>query len=146
MAAAKIEIRVGGFSFAGEGNERWLSSQLEKVLWQVPKHVWSAHGDHAKGGVQSEVRKSHGPLAAFLTAKKATHNKTRAFLAAAVWLQDRGVERLTTSEVNRILSESKRVKLANASQRLAHNVRRGLCAKVGRTEFYVTEEGRAVVG
>jgi hypothetical protein len=39
MAAAKIEIKVGGFSFAGEGDERWLSSQLKKVLRQVPKHV-----------------------------------------------------------------------------------------------------------
>jgi|SRR5579872_659754 len=106
----------------------------------------SAPGDHAKGGVRSEVRKSNGTLAAFLTAKKATHNKTRAFLAAAVWLQDRGVERLTTSEVNRILVESKKVKLANPSQRLAHNVRRGLCAKIGRTQFYVTDQGRAVVG
>lgn len=29
MADAKIEIKVGGFSFSGEGTEKWLSGELE---------------------------------------------------------------------------------------------------------------------
>jgi hypothetical protein len=150
MAVAKIEIKVGEFSFAGEGNEKWLSSQLEKVLRQLPDLVRSARPsqerEHGRESVRPGVRGATSTLAAFLVAKKATHNKTRTFLAAALWLQDRGNEHLTTNEVTRILYESKQGKLPNPSQRLAHNVRRGLCAKVGKREFHVTEEGRAELG
>jgi hypothetical protein len=150
MGGAKIEIKVGEVSFAAEGNEKWLSVQLDKVLRQLPDLAGAAptspSRDRRREGTQAGGRKAPGTLAAFLVAKKATRNKTRAFLAAALWLQDRGKERLSTGDVSRALYENKQGKLANASQRLAHNVKRGLCAKVGRREFYVTEEGRAELG
>ena len=35
----KIEIKVGSISFVGEGNEGWLSSQLDKMLKHLPELV-----------------------------------------------------------------------------------------------------------
>ena len=32
MANGKIELKLGSFSFTGEGEEAWLSKQLDKVL------------------------------------------------------------------------------------------------------------------
>jgi hypothetical protein len=32
MADAKIEIKVGSVSFSGEGDGKWLSEQLDKVI------------------------------------------------------------------------------------------------------------------
>jgi hypothetical protein len=39
MADAKIEIKVGAFSFSGEGTEKWLSGELEKLLTKIPELV-----------------------------------------------------------------------------------------------------------
>jgi len=102
MGGAKIEIKVGEVSFAAEGNEKWLSVQLDKVLRQLPDLAGTAppshDGNRGKEIQRAVIKKASGPLAAFLAAKKATRNKTRAFLAAALWLQDRGNERLSTGD------------------------------------------------
>ncbi len=37
MSGAKIEIKVGGVSFSGEGEEKWLGDQLEKLLKNLPQ-------------------------------------------------------------------------------------------------------------
>jgi len=42
MAEGKIEIKVGGVSFTGQGSENWLSSQLDKVLKNLPELVSAA--------------------------------------------------------------------------------------------------------
>ncbi len=39
MAESKIEIKVGGVSFSGEGGESWLSAQLDKMLKYLPELV-----------------------------------------------------------------------------------------------------------
>jgi hypothetical protein len=32
MADAKIEIKIGSLTFSGQGEEKWLSDQLDKLL------------------------------------------------------------------------------------------------------------------
>jgi len=39
MAEAKIEIKVGAMSFSGEGSEKWLSQELDKLLKKIPQIV-----------------------------------------------------------------------------------------------------------
>lgn len=104
MADAKIEVKVGAVSFTGEGSESWLSTQLDKVIKHLPDLVKvapepsPAAGPHP-GGAQPKA--NVGTLASFVTAKNAKNNKTRKFLATALWLQDGGKNRLTTGTSNR---------------------------------------------
>lgn len=44
MADAKIELKVGAVSFSGEGSEKWLSDELEKVLKKIPELTEVAPG------------------------------------------------------------------------------------------------------
>ena len=50
MANAKIEIKVGAFSFTGEGTEKWLSGELEKLLAKIPELVEVAPAEPADDG------------------------------------------------------------------------------------------------
>jgi hypothetical protein len=148
MADAKIEVKVGAVSFTGEGSESWLSTQLDKVIKHIPDLVKVAPAPVAEGGggaagtAGSQGQRATGTLAAYLTAKKATSNQTRKFLATALFLQDGGNEHLTTSAVTKTLDEKKQGKLTNASRCLSDNVSAGFCEKRGKREFYVTEDGR----
>lgn len=149
MADAKIEIKVGGVSFTGEGTENWLSTQLDKMLKHLPDLVSVAPSrDEGSAGSQGENgkvpagKKATGTLATFLNAKKATTNKTRKFLATALWLQDAGKEHLTTRDVTKAVKDNKQGSLGNSSRCLADNIKQGFCAKNGKKEFYVTDEGR----
>jgi hypothetical protein len=150
MADAKIEIKVGAVSFSGEGEGKWLSEQLDKVIEKLPQLANVAPfepdnggGSDAGGSSGSTKVKPQGNLAAFLKAKKATTNQVKKFLAAATWLQAAGKDRLTTMEVTKALSDAKQGSLTNPSQCLAHNVSQGFCEKDGKRLFFVTPEGNA---
>lgn len=54
MADAKLEIKVGAFTFTGEGTEKWLSGELEKLLAKLPELVEVAPAEpHAGDGDKS---------------------------------------------------------------------------------------------
>lgn len=149
MAEAKIEIKVGAVSFSGEGEGRWISEQLDKVLEKIPMLArvapMAATGEGGSGSA-TPPDKPKGTLAGFLAAKNAKSDKTRKFLAAALWLQDsQGKDRLTTGDVTKAVNDNMQGPLGNASQSLTNNTKKGLCAKEGKS-FYVTEEGRAEIG
>jgi len=152
MAESKIEIKVGGVSFSGEGGESWLSAQLDKMLKYLPELVTvvppqDKNGDEeADQGKRTVGTKAKGTLAAFLTTKSAKTNKTRKFLATALWLQDQGNDALTTNAVTKAVSDNKQGSLGNASQCLVQNVKQGFCERTGKKQFYVTDEGRSEIG
>ncbi|MFZ0959574.1 MAG: hypothetical protein WAO35_01615 [Terriglobia bacterium] len=156
MGDARIEIKVGAVSFSGEGEGKWLSEQLDKVLEKIPElaNVVPARPDAERedgtredAGKPPTTRKLAGTLASFLREKKAATNQVRKFLATAVWLHDHGnQENLTTKDVTKALSVSKQGSLTNASNCLANNVSKGFCDKAGKKQFYVTDEGRASLG
>jgi hypothetical protein len=153
MAEARIELKVGAVSFSGEGTEKWVSSELDKVIAKLPELAAITPAEPRSNGSEPSVndngpaltakKSKGGTLAAFLKDKKATTNQTRKFLAAALWLQDGGKDMLTTQDVTKALGDAKQGALTNPSQCLANNVSQGFCDKNGKKQFYVTDDGRA---
>lgn len=148
MADAKIEIKVGAVSFSGEGDGKWLSEQLDKVIEKLPELAKVVPVEPESGGGGGDVAQTHhgkknvGTLASFLAAKNAKSNKTRKFLATAVWLHDStGANRIATADVKKALSQHNQGSVGNASQCLVQNTKQGFTTKDGR-QFYVTPEGR----
>ena len=152
MPDAKIEIKVGAVSFSGEGDGKWLSEQLDKIIEKLPELASVAPSEPEGGGggtsgsqVGGKSAKV-GTLASLLTAKNAKTNKTRKFLATAVWLHDStGANRLNTGDIKKALSQHNQGDVGNASQCLLLNTKQGFTAKDGK-QFYVTSEGRAEIG
>ncbi len=157
MSEAKIEIRVGEVSFSGEGTEKWLSEQLDKLIEKIPqlskvhsqKHAETG-GTGTGAGTGSGAAASQtitGILAAFLKAKSATTNQVRKFLATAIWLHDHeSMEFVNTSDVIAALSDAKQKELTNPAASLNQNVSKGFCSKRTKNQFYVTDEGREDIG
>jgi NADH pyrophosphatase NudC (nudix superfamily) len=149
MAEGKIGFKVGSIEFTGEGDGKWLSEQLDKVLDKIPQLAkvspTQAEGSSTGGGTGTS--KASGNLAAYLKSKNVGTNQTKKFLATAAWLQDtQDKDPLTTGDVSQVLSDNKQTPLSNASQSLANNVKQGFCGKKGKKHFFVTDEGRADLG
>jgi len=152
MADAKIEIKMGGFTFTGEGTEKWLSGELEKVLAKIPELVEvtqleTTAAENSEGGITKKKNSKLGTLAAFLKEKNTTSNQVKKFLATSVYLHDTtGKNRLTTAEVKNTLKNANQPKLNNPSDCLNSNVTKGHCEKDGDNGFFVTDPGRASLG
>jgi hypothetical protein len=154
MAEAKIEIKVGAFSFTGEGTEKWLSGELDKLLTKLPELVEIAPpenngGDDAGAAAAKKAKKNGklGTLPNFLKEKNATANQIKKFLATAVWLHETtGRDRITTGEVSKALKNSSQNRLTNPSDALNQNVGKGLAEKDGDNGFFVTDPGRESLG
>lgn len=151
MTEAKLEIKVGNVSFSGEGQGEWLSKQLDKVLAKLSElaDAGTVEPDDSNGGAVSNAGGTHSPsakkttLAAFLKDKNAASNQSRKFLATAAWLHDNeNKTRLTTADVTRALTNSNQTRLANASKELGRNNAKGFIEKDGKSQFYVTDDGR----
>lgn len=150
MADAKIEIKVGAVSFSGEGDSRWLSEQLDKMLEKIPTLVKVAPSapDGADGTKHPSPQRTtiRTTLASFLRDKAALTQQVRKFLATAVWLHDQNSKlRLSTKDVGNALSASNQRRLNNAADCLNQNVKKGYCEKDGK-EFFVTDDGRTELG
>jgi hypothetical protein len=151
MGDARIEVKVGAFSFSGEGTEKWLSGELEKLLVKIPELVDVAPGsgsddDAGVGGGGAKKKAKPGTLSAFLREKNATGNQVKKFLATAVWLHDStGSDRITTAEVRKALKTGNQGKLTNPAGCLNQNVGKGHAEKDGGS-FFVTEPGRTSLG
>jgi hypothetical protein len=146
MATAKIDIKIGRVSFAGEGDDKWIAAQLDKILEKAgsvpatPEDDQDVDGNGDGGGAGDA--KSAGTLAKFLEKHKATSNHARRFLATAEWLTLKGAKKHSTKTVVKALKDSHQSRLTNPAICLARNISRGLCEKDG-SEFFVTPEGRA---
>jgi hypothetical protein len=146
MSQVKIQIKVGDVEFSGEGEQGWVSTQLERVL-----KAGAAMGD-AKRNDSSSSTRGHNDnqstaagsqtLASFLRDKNASTNQVKKFLATALWLHARGKKRLNTADVTRALKDSNQTRLGNPADCLNKNVAKGHCEKDGK-DFFVTAEGEA---
>ncbi len=147
MGEAKIEIKIGVIEFTGEGSEKWLETQLDKIIEKAPglmKIAPVVTGDPAQGGhvpIGTDPAIAKKPLGTYLQEKSATTNQNKKFIATAVWLESKGKSRLKTSDVSGALRKSSQKKLNNASLNLSQNVAKGYCEKDG-DQFYVTDEGK----
>jgi hypothetical protein len=147
VAQAKIEIKIGGLTFSGDGDAAWLEKQLDKLLQFAERANVAQDAGDTDAETPRKVTKAtdRGTLSAFLKSHTATGNQVRKFLATATWLTLGGKSRLTTSQVTEVLSSNHQGKLGNPSDCLNKNVSQGYCEK-DRKEFYVTAEGSAKIG
>src|SRR6266480_1122854 len=110
MRQVKIQIKVGDVEFSGEGEQGWVSTQLERILKAAPAIVGAkTSGSHPPASEHSDGKISAAgsqTLASILRDKSASTNQVKKFLATAAWLQGRGKKRLTTADVTRALKDS----------------------------------------
>jgi hypothetical protein len=146
MATAKIEIRLGAIDFKGEGEEKWLENQLDKILQQAPELIKVAPMDEAGKNNDTEQEtdspKKAGTitLAKFITDKNVGANQVKRFLTTAVWLFFRGNKKPTTSDVTKALKDNHQARLSNPAESLNKNVKKGYCEKDGK-QFFITPDG-----
>jgi hypothetical protein len=147
MTTAKVDIKIGALSFAGEGDKEWLAKQLDKLieyapalLQLTPQHDSEGTGAAGKGKATHHKAGKSDTLAAFLAAKKAKDQDNTKFLASAAWLQANGKDRLSIAEVTKAMDDNKQGKIKNPTLVLQRYVKKGYCVGSGRN-FYVTDEG-----
>ena len=148
MSQVKIQIKVGDVEFSGEGEQGWVSTQLERILKAAPGIVGAKRSDPALSGSGQEDRQNatatSQTLASFLRDNNASTNQVKKFLATASWLHARGKKRLNTADVTRALKDTNQTRLGNPADCLNKNVAKGHCEKDGK-DFLVTAEGEAAL-
>lgn len=152
MSVSKIQIAIGNVSFSGEGDEAWLTAQIDKILKLVPTvnpHPTNAAPPHDanahKVSPPSKTEQKSDPgttLSNFLKTHHGTEKQSRKFLATARWLQLSGNNHLQTGDVTKALKENHQKPLTNAAQCLVGAVTSGFCGRNGK-EFFITPEGEA---
>lgn len=148
MSQVKIQIKVGELEFSGEGEQAWVSTQLERVLKVAPTLAAAKGTERSAGGGMSNDTQpgvvGSQSLGSFLRDKNAAVNQVKKFLATAAWLHAKGKKRLTTADVTRALKDNSQSRLGNPADCLNKNVSKGFCEKDGK-EFFVTSEGAGSV-
>jgi hypothetical protein len=154
MTTAKVDIKIGQLSFAGEGDKEWLAKQLDKLIQHAPTLLRLSPDIESHSEVRTASRDGDhktapagkaGTLAAFLTARGAKTKDNRKFLATAAWLHDKGHSRLTAADVTKALDENSQGKVTNPALVLSRHISKGHCERSG-SQFYVTDEGRKSLG
>lgn len=159
MANAKIEIKLGAIEFSGEGEQEWVTEQLDKILDLVPDLKKKIEKSIATPSIAEPAKVAQnfapptdlfsspkqegmirGNLSTFLRQKDAVDKQRRRFLGTAVWLQLNGKESIKTKEVTDALRAARQIKITNPSHQLNQNIAQGFCQKEG-TRFYVTPQG-----
>jgi hypothetical protein len=147
LAQAKIELKLGNFQFTGEADAAWLEKQLDKLLEHIKSiDPASVPEDPRDDSTKTRQHKTKETLSAYLKSSGGKNtNQVKMFLGTACWLTAQGNERLVSGDITKALSDSRQGKLANASDSLNKNVKKGFCVKDGK-QFYVTEQGFASLG
>ena len=151
MPDAKIEVQIGQFKFSGEGEQKWLAEQMDKILKSAHDIIKIAPvsppspnsgqgtGNYTPPPVTNEA------LPQFLQRTNATKSQVDKYLATAEWLHLKGNKLVKTGDITKALKDAHQSRLGNAADCLAKNASKGFCVKEGR-EFYVTDEGRKHLG
>jgi hypothetical protein len=142
MSVSKIQIKVGHVEFSGEGEQDWLSQELDKMLEKVPEllKIEPVIPASEVPADKPKIKQSLGSLVTWLKEKNVGSNQVKKFLATASFLQINGKDRMTTADVSSALSKSNQGKLNNPSDKLLQNIGKGYCIREGNL-FYVTPEG-----
>jgi len=149
----KLEIKLGNLAFSGEGDQDWLTAQLQKLIDSAEALNKTPIATPTLPPVSRapfvEAPATNGSfqdsLATYLKIKNAEKNQTIRFLATADWLRRRGEQNLSSGMVARALSENQQSRLANPSDCLNQNVKKGLCEKKNGG-FFITPEGLKALG
>ena len=152
MATGKIELTLGSITFSGEGEETWVSDQLDKVLQKARDLIKIAPETRAISQptptVSGEAPRppddtvASQSLSNFFREKNIPNSGFKKFLATAIWLHARGASRISLGEVTQALRDNSQTRLSNPFDCLKTNVTKGFIEKDGR-QFFVTPQGRA---
>lgn len=149
MTDSKIEFSLGDLTFSGQGDQDWLSEQLDKVLAAAPElqkvNAPVAPAPPLAGDNQSDQGDFKDTLASYIKSKGGESNQVMRFLATADWLRRRGETKLTTAKVSKALSSNHQKKLGNPADCLNKNVAKGHCEKQGDS-FFITPDGLKELG
>jgi hypothetical protein len=151
MAQVKVEFSIGSLRFAGEGDQNWVESQLDKILDKVPTlsafvaQIGSGSGAESGNPGATGDASFTASLASHIKAQGAEQSRVKRFLATADWLRRRGGQALTTAAVAKALSDNHQKRLANPADCLNQNVTKGLCEKKG-DGFFITPDGLVAMG
>lgn len=151
MAQAKISLTVGTVSFSGEGDEAWLSAQMEKVIdtaTTIAVHAEETEetdGNDTAGEQEDSAGASRIALVNYIREKNGESNQVQRFLATADWLRKRGAANLTSSGVIKALAKNHQKRLANGADCLNKNVAKGYCEKTA-SGFFITPDGLKHLG
>lgn len=153
MAQAKIKFSFGSLSFSGEGEEGWLTKQLDKLLEAAPQLSSFQLPDGDSGvpskpsgeslSISGNFTKALGP---YIRSKGGESNQNKRFLATADWLRRRGEKKLTSTAVKKALSDNQQKRLGNPADCLNKLVTRGICEKNSDGGFFITPDGLAELG
>ncbi len=147
MTDAKIEITIGTIFFQAEGDQEWVAEQLDKLfsnakdLAAVAPALKAVESGIDHTPIQHDSDIGEKPLATFLKEKNAEKNQSRKFIATALWLESKGKNRLSTSDIANALKTSYQTKINNPSDCLNKHIKKGHCEKDGNL-FFVTTEGK----
>ena len=150
MVEGKISFSLGGLSFSAEGEEKWLSEQMDKIIAVAPTlgqiaRLSGAVAANSNGSSVTADEEFSDSLATHLKAKGGESNQVKKFLATADWLRRRGNAALATSAVSKALSENSQKRLGNPADCLNKNTAKGFCEKKG-DGFFITTEGLKSLG
>lgn len=145
MTQGKIQFKIGNLEFVGEGEEKWLADQLDKLIEKLPTLIKvSPPSSGSEGGNDPQEENGQDtkdiPLPTFLKNKSVGDSQVNRFLATAIWLYGRGVKSLSTSDITKALKENQQPRLANATDCLNSNIGKGYCEKQGK-QFFITPHG-----
>lgn len=160
MANGRLEFKIGNIEFVGEGEQDWVTEQLDKMLERLPELLNESKKDTSKTTIKKVIedvtpsqptnlfsipqpvtkRVIPENLSSFLRNKDAIDKQRRKFLGTAVWLQENGKQLIKTKEVTDALRAARQVKITNPSHQLNQNIAQGYCQKEGNG-FYVTPQG-----
>jgi hypothetical protein len=80
LAQAKIELNLGNFHFAAEGEPGWLEKQLDKVFERMKSNDRRDDSDGSDEKRKNKQNSGRGTLSAFLKSADATTNQVKKFL------------------------------------------------------------------
>lgn len=161
MANGRLEFKIGNIEFIGEGEQEWVTLQLEKMLERIPDLQKENPTKVIKSQPETDTSEAMLPsnsggdlfstpkttqraipenLSTFLRSKDCIDKQRRKFLGTAVWLQQNGKQLIKTKEVTDALRAARQVKITNPSHQLNQNISQGFCQKEGNG-FYVTPQG-----
>ncbi|MEW5951089.1 MAG: hypothetical protein AB1637_04280 [Elusimicrobiota bacterium] len=144
MEQSKIEVKIGEISFHAEGEQKWITEELDKILEKIKDLQNLSRVIKEKGeNINSEsITENNSAFQEECTLQKFLKNIKKdvdRFLATALWLQKKeGKQELLIKDVTKALSDAKQSPLTNPSQNLGYNIKKGYCAKT-KKKFYVVE-------
>ena len=139
----KIELNIGSITFSGEGDQDWLSAQIDKLIVAATTKEIADAGVNGVASTDSQLNEpvDVGPLATYLKSKGGETIQNQRFLATAAWLHHRGEQCLVTNLITKALREHQQKRLGNTSECLNQNISKGFCEKKPDKSFFITSEG-----